>query len=69
MRCLKMLLLVLFTVLTCGGAVATAADNMLIYCGITMIKPVQELAQIFEKKTWMSSQDYKRRIRRFAEGY
>lgn len=50
MRCLKMLLFAVFTVLSCGLSVAAAADNMLIYCGITMVKPMTEIAKQFEKQ-------------------
>jgi len=33
-----------------GSMFAAAKPNMLFYCGITMVKPMQEIATIFEKK-------------------
>ncbi len=33
-----------------GVSFANSANNMLIYCGITMVKPVTEIARMFEKQ-------------------
>jgi len=50
MRPIRPLLFILLLALTAPALAATAPKNLLIYCGITMVRPVTDIARLFEKQ-------------------
>lgn len=40
----------LLLVLTTPVLAATVPNNLLIYCGITMVRPITDIARLFEKQ-------------------
>ena len=54
MRHLRWFCFVLVSILSWGVSAVSAADNLLIYCGITMIKPMTDISKIFERQEKIS---------------
>ena len=53
-RAFSVLFLILLLALPLQAAAAPAANNLLIYCGITMVRPVTDIARLFEKQEKIS---------------
>lgn len=53
-RAFSFLFLILLLALPLQAAAAPAANNLLIYCGITMVRPVTDIARLFEKQEKIS---------------
>ena len=45
-----LLFILLLLALTTQARAATAPNNLLIYCGITMVRPITDIARLFEKQ-------------------